>query len=61
MERDLSPALRARIDQHLQSCSHCTAVYDGVRNVVRLIDNEDAIELPEGFSQRLYKRFLRQI
>ena len=37
MEADLTPELRIRIEHHLQNCSHCTAVYDGVRNVVRLL------------------------
>jgi len=59
MEGDLTPELRIRIDHHLQNCSHCTAVYDGVRNVVRLLGNENAIELPQGFSQRLYRRLFR--
>src|SRR5438552_14520738 len=58
MEGDLTPEMRIRIDHHLQNCSHCTAVYDGVRNVVRLLGNKNAIELPQGFSQRLYRRLL---
>jgi hypothetical protein len=33
-------------------------VYDGLRNIVRLLGDEKAMELPEGFSQRLYKRLL---
>jgi hypothetical protein len=39
-------------------CDHCTAVYDGMRNVVRLLGDEKAIELPEGLSERLYKRIV---
>jgi len=61
MEGDLTPELRAQINQHLEHCRHCTAVYDGVRNVVQLLGNEDAIDLPEGFSRRLYERFLAKI
>ena len=59
MEEDMKPDLRVRIDAHLQSCHHCTAIYDGVRNVVQLLATDQAIELPEGFSQRLYKRLSR--
>jgi predicted anti-sigma-YlaC factor YlaD len=58
MEEDLKPALRARIDAHLRICQHCRAVYDGVRNIVQLLGSEGSIELPPGFSQRLYKRLL---
>ena len=58
LEGDLTPQLRLRIEEHLQTCDHCRAVYDGLRNIVRLLGDEELIELPEGFSQRLYKRLL---
>ena len=56
LEGDLTPQLRLRIEEHLQTCDHCRAVYDGLRNIAWLLGDEKAIELPEGFSQRLYKR-----
>ena len=56
VEADLTPQLRLQIESHLKNCAHCMAVYDGLRNVVRLLGDEKAIELPEGFSERLYKR-----
>ena len=56
LEDDLTPQCRLQIEDHLQSCDHCRAVYDGLRNVVWLLGDGKAIELPEGFSQRLYKR-----
>ena len=56
MEGDLRPQLRSRIEEHVRNCGHCRAVYDGLRNIVRLLGDELVIELPEGFSQRLYKR-----
>ena len=58
VEGDLTPQLRLRIEEHLQTCNHCRAVYDGLRNIMRLLGDEEVIELPEGFSQRLYKRLL---
>lgn len=61
MEEDLASSLRMRIDQHLKDCGHCRAIYDGARNVVELVGAHGSIELPSGFSQRLYKRFLNQI
>lgn len=61
MEEDIKPKLRARIDAHLRHCHHCTAVYDGVRNVVQLLGSDESIELPAGFSQRLYKRLLVRV
>lgn len=59
MEGDLTPEMRERISLHLRGCSHCRAVYDGSYNVVRLLGEKSIIELPQGFSQRLYSRFLR--
>jgi len=56
LEGDLTPQLQLRILEHLRNCNHCRAVYDGLRNIVRLLGAEQVIELPEGFSQRLYKR-----
>jgi predicted anti-sigma-YlaC factor YlaD len=56
LEGDLTPQLRLQIEKHLQTCDHCRAVYDGLRNIVRLLGDEEVIELPEGFSQRLYNR-----
>ena len=35
------------------------AVYDGMRNIVWLLGDERAIELPKGFSERLYQRLFR--
>jgi predicted anti-sigma-YlaC factor YlaD len=58
LEDDLTPQLRLRIEEHLQTCDHCRAVYDGLRNIMCLLGDEEVIELPEGFSQRLYKRLL---
>jgi len=55
-EGDLTPKMRERITRHLQSCNHCTAVYDGSRNIVRLLGDKNAFELPRGFSRRLYER-----
>ena len=56
LEGDLTPELRLQLEEHLQTCDHCRAVFDGLRNIVRLLGDEEAIELPEGFSQRLYNR-----
>lgn len=54
MEGDLSAELRASIELHLQNCAHCTAIYDGTRNIVQLLTSETAIELPAGVSRRIY-------
>jgi anti-sigma factor (TIGR02949 family) len=45
-----------RVDAHLEHCNHCTAIYEGVRNIVALLGSEEAFQLPDGLSERLYDR-----
>lgn len=61
MEDDLTPERRAEIDQHLAGCDHCTAIYDGTSNVVRLLGAERSIDLPAGFSNRLHARLAQEL
>ncbi|MGE5323593.1 MAG: anti-sigma factor family protein [Actinomycetota bacterium] len=56
IDEEVTAELRARIEEHLSSCTGCKALYDGVRNVVTLVSSTDLIELPRGFSARLYRR-----
>lgn len=58
MEGDVTPELRAQMEAHFAECGGCLAIYDGLRNVIRLIGGTEIIELPEGFSRRLYSRLL---
>lgn len=48
--------LRRRIEEHLKVCEHCTAIYEGTRNAVRLLADGVAYDLPEGFGERLRRR-----
>jgi hypothetical protein len=56
IDNDLSAGLREQITEHLPSCLHCTAVYDGMRNMITLMGDRRVFELPSGFSQRLRER-----
>lgn len=60
MEGDLAPEMRDRITHHLQECRHCSAIYDGTRNIVQLLGDNQSIELPKGFSKRLFDRLIVQ-
>jgi hypothetical protein len=48
--------LRERMKAHFKVCAHCTAVLDGTRNIVELVGDGRAFQVPEGFSKRLYKK-----
>ena len=56
LENDLDPGTKARMEAHFKGCSHCTAVLDGARNVLRLVGDGRSFELPPGFSRRLYQK-----
>lgn len=60
IDNDIEPGLGHKIQEHLACCRHCTAVYDGTRNVIRLIADGRAFELPAGFSLRLRERLARE-
>jgi predicted anti-sigma-YlaC factor YlaD len=60
IDQDVRPELRREIEEHLAKCRHCTAIYDGMRNVIRLIGDERTFELPAGFSQRLRDKLARE-
>lgn len=60
LEGEISADLRARMQAHFEVCRHCTAVLDGIRNVVELVGDGRVFPMPEGFSKRLYSKIKQQ-
>ena len=60
LDNDVSEELRIDIETHLPACAHCTAIFDGLNNTIKLIGDGRAFELPVGFSQRLRERIRQQ-
>ena len=56
LEGEVDPALRASMASHFKDCAHCSAVLDGTRNVVKLVGDGKAFEIPAGASQKFYKK-----
>jgi len=56
IDGDVEPARRSAIEEHLRACKRCTAVVDGMRNVVQLYGDERMLEVPVGFSRRLHNQ-----
>jgi len=56
LDGEISLELRTRMQAHFEVCEHCTAVLDGTRNVVQLVGDGSIFPMPEGFSERLYKK-----
>lgn len=61
LEGETSAELRARMEEHFKGCKHCTAVLDGTRNVVQLVSEAGAFELPASLSDRLYQKLDRRL
>ena len=56
IDGEIDADLRARMEAHFRVCAHCKAVYDGTKNVVKLVADGVEYQMPEGFSQRLYQK-----
>lgn len=56
VDDQVPPDLRARMEAHFKVCSHCKAVVDGTKNIVKLLGDGVEFEVPPGFSERLYKK-----
>jgi anti-sigma factor RsiW len=61
LEGEISAELRASMEEHFKGCKHCTAVLDGTRNVVQLVGDANAFELPAGFGDRLFQKLDRKL
>jgi anti-sigma factor (TIGR02949 family) len=61
LDGEINEQMRARMEEHFKGCKHCTAVLDGARNVVQLVGDARAFELPAGFSDRLYLKLNRRL
>jgi hypothetical protein len=61
LEGDIAADLRARISHHLKRCEHCAQVFDETRVVVEALGNEQLMDVPKGYSQRLYGRLKAQL
>ena len=53
LDGNLSLEANIRVDAHLKHCRHCSAIYDGIRNVVALLASDELFEIPAGLDGRL--------
>jgi hypothetical protein len=60
IEGEVSADLRARMEAHFKSCKHCTAVNDGTLNIVKLVGDGRAFDVPPDFSKRLYIKLTKR-
>jgi len=56
LENDIDADLRRRMQEHFKQCNHCRALLDGANNVIQLVGDGRAFDVPAGFSSRLYRK-----
>ena len=56
VDDEVDPGLRSIMASHFKDCAHCSAILDGTRNVVKLVGDGRAFEIPASASQRFYKK-----
>ena len=61
IDDDVTPELHQRIEEHFKACAHCKAIYDGANNVVRIVGDERAFELPAGVGKKLFAKLEAEI
>jgi anti-sigma factor RsiW len=60
LDDELSLAQRAGLEQHVAGCRQCSALLDGMRNVISLYRDERVLAPPEGFRERLYQKLEKE-
>jgi Putative zinc-finger len=61
IDNTISSETRQELELHLSYCRHCTAIIDGVRNIVVLVADGRVFSLPSGFSARLKARLNKEL
>ena len=61
LDGEITSELRARIDAHVGSCSKCTAVLHGMRNIVNLADEADPYPVPADFGSRVFAKLNKHL
>jgi hypothetical protein len=61
IDAEVSPDLRARMEAHFTACDHCKAIVDGAQNVVQIVADDRAFDLPPTVGKRLFAKFEKAI
>ena len=56
LEDDIDAGLLRRMQEHFKHCNHCRALLDGTNNVIQLVGDGRAFDVPAGYSSRLYRK-----
>jgi hypothetical protein len=54
VDGDVDPDLKRRMAAHFEHCDHCSAILDGTRNVLKLVGDDRAFEVPADLGRKIY-------
>ena len=57
----VSPNLHRKMKDHFQGCEACAAMLEGTRSVVQALNDDRLIDVPPGYSERLYDKLNAQL
>ncbi len=61
IDNSMSAELRSEIEKHLMHCEICSAILDSTRNILILVTDKRAFEIPIGYAERLHARLEEEI
>jgi hypothetical protein len=56
LDGELPADVRSRVARHLADCDTCARVFGETRMVVQALGDDGLVDVPQGFSRRLYRR-----
>ena len=55
LDDEVDSSLRTSMSSHFKDCAHCSAILDGARNVIKLVGDGHAFEIPASSRRKLYR------
>ena len=61
IDNTVDAKLRKQIERHLWMCHRCSIVLDTTKKTIRIYADENVLEVPAGYSDRLREYFLKSV
>src|SRR3974377_2402904 len=61
LDRELPVELCAGMQDHLRTCERCAALFQDMRDIVLALGAEGLVDVPPGYSTRLYRKLKGQL
>jgi predicted anti-sigma-YlaC factor YlaD len=61
LDKELDPALRASIEEHLGKCKKCRLIVDTTKKTIDIYCNSDPAPLPQDMRQRLHEALSKRL